>query len=212
VHPVRLATFGEDPYFELDVSDLMRGLAAAGHAIEVIARIDYEAVVEAPSARRLVAVQALALGDVRQVAAGQMDLRLLGHGLAQATAAARAAEVHRSKQTMEALDALQGSLDASTQRVGTLDSDQKALCAVVGQTQSDLHTLATEWRRAIVTNDERATTVHAGLLKLQSVLEAQSAEASTQREAIVDRLQQIEARLTRAQSRSWWSWLKPDRG
>jgi hypothetical protein len=214
-HPIRFATFGEDPYLEFDVGDVMAAMPLPREPIDVVVRITYEAVVESPSARRLVAVQAAALADIRTLAARQTDGRAIRYALAQgarATNTASAAALQRGDEIATALQRLHEHSDATAAQYRGLASDQTALAVVLDGIRTDIQRLATLMLKAIVTNDERAANANKALLKLQSMIDAQAGVAKESGDENHQRLVQMEEALRRLEARSVWRWLKPDRG
>lgn len=84
---VRLATFGEDPYLEIEVGDLLANRSADATLV-VTVRIDYEAVVGDVAARRLLRVQAETFSAIREIAAHRVDIRALAREAAKGEHAA----------------------------------------------------------------------------------------------------------------------------
>ncbi|HEY0179040.1 MAG TPA: class I SAM-dependent methyltransferase [Dokdonella sp.] len=218
---LRLAAFGEDPYLELEVGDLLATAAADANGLEVAFTVDYEAVVAEPAARRLLQTQAAALANIRDVAAHQLDIRALIRALSVDQGAVQRLRVQIDERALafeRALRQLRGRVDehaecARTQAQADLGALASALNDAIGRAGEHAVAQAEQLHHeALRKNLEQTAFLQSSLRRLQSLLEASAERAESVVRRHDDVLQHIEARLDRLEKRNLWSWVRPNRG
>lgn len=217
---VRLATFGEDPYLEFEVGDLLAGLAA-NTQLEVALRVTYEAVVDDPSARRLLGSQAEALSNIREVAARHIDIRSIGREIANDQRETNLLQAQTREQLSALSDVLRQTsvqLQSQTEQwEANLQASARDQLATFGealaQTHAQLHAQAAQLQRdASSQSHEQQAMLSRALAQIQSHLNMQSEQSSRNAQTQNEQLQHIEGRLDQLEKRSLWSLIKPTRG
>ncbi|MEP7042440.1 MAG: class I SAM-dependent methyltransferase [Dokdonella sp.] len=208
---LRFASFSDDPYLEFAVGDLLADAPVHGQ-IEVTLRIDCEALVDTPSARRVLALQAAAFSHIRSTAAQHMDIRSLGRELAIERNATR--QLRTRSETL--IEQMRENLCAQLERMQNVQADagvrSSALKEDLQQIGTHLDAQSSFIRSALPQLQDQ----HAGLgetvVRLQTRLDTEAEQSASTAHALAEQLQQIEKRLDQLNRRTLWSWLKPDRG
>lgn len=222
---VRLAAFGDDPYLEFEVGDLLEH-SSADAPLQVGVRIDYEAVVGDASSRRLLQVMAAAFSGIRESAAQGADLRTLARDAARSQ---RSTNRHLASQLQEQLSAMGSattrllvqSEERLREQAEQLRSDieansrerQASMNDALTQIRSDFATLGELLRDKFVSQANKQSEILDSMLRqLQSRLDLQSQQVDEIAQRRNEQMQQIEGRLGRLEKRNLWSLFKPNRG
>lgn len=215
---VRIASFGDDPYLEFFVGDLVAQAPATG-AIEAVMHVRYDAVIESPSSRRLLQHHAAALGDIRASAAHYTDIRSLGHELAvsrerqrvdQEQTGASLARLGEDLSLTQArcLAEVQGMLQAAeAKHEESTHTYEQAL----GQVAIELRSLTSATCTTLARLKEAHCETAAALGRLESSLTLHMTRATENDDKHAETARNTAESLIQLGNRSLWSWLKPTR-
>jgi glycosyltransferase involved in cell wall biosynthesis len=104
---LRIVALERDPYVEIEIADLMADLPRVG-ALVLRLELTIEVVLNEPAAWKVAAMQAKALGEIRQSATGQIALRTVSRSVEQLD--------HAQRQQARALEERIGQLEVALQQ------------------------------------------------------------------------------------------------